>query len=204
MPLREATLDSLSCPSEAMPDLHFAYAMGGDGAGDGHARSSYAGVCGSGANADYANKTAGNTKGVFFYNSRTRIATITDGTSNTLMVVERFWDGADSEKRRGSVWVGKVAGGANSSGNKYATLVRVEDHPNWVINGLNNNAAASMHGGLSRIGTGAGDSGAARRGGYGIQALLGDGSVRFLSSNMNGLTWQRLGQMADSEVLGEF
>lgn len=192
------------CPSEAMPDLHFAYPMGGDGASDGHARSSYAAVCGSGANADYANKSPQETRGVMFYNSRSRIASITDGTSNTLLVVERFWDGADSEKRRGSVWIGKVPGGPNNAGNKYATLVRVENHPNWVVNGLNNNSAASMHGGLSRIGTGAGDAGLARRGGYGIHGLLGDGSVRFFSQNMGGATWQRLGQMADAEVVGEF
>ncbi len=33
--------------------------MGGDGASDGHARSSYPAICGSGANADYANKAPG-------------------------------------------------------------------------------------------------------------------------------------------------
>lgn len=197
-------LSVFSCPSEASPELHTAYAMGGDGGGDGHARSSYAAVCGSGANADYANKSPQNTRGAMYYNSKTTIASITDGTSNTLLVVERFWDGGDSEKRRGSVWVGKCPGGANNAGNKYATIVRVENHPNWVINGLNNNSAASMHGGLSRIGAGAGDSGEAQRGGYGIQALFGDGSVRFLSQNMNGFTWQRLGQMSDAEVVGEF
>jgi prepilin-type N-terminal cleavage/methylation domain-containing protein len=198
-------LEVFQCPTEASPSLHFATAMGGNGTGDGHARSSYAAICGSGANADYANKTAISTRGMFWYNSRVRVRDVSDGTSNSLMVVERFWDGADSEKRRGAVWMGKAPGSnPGNVGNKYSVLVRVENTPDWIINGLNNNSAASMHGGVKNPGGGAGDSGTVRKGGFGIHALLGDGSVRFLSENMDGMTWLLIGQMSDGQVVGEF
>jgi prepilin-type N-terminal cleavage/methylation domain-containing protein len=190
------------CPTEASPSLHFATAMGGDGSGDGHAKSSYPAVAGSGNNADYANKTASNTKGIMWYNSKSSMRDITDGTSNTMVVAERFWDGGDSEKRRGVVWVGKAPGngpGANV-GNKYSNMIRVENVPAWLINGTNNNAAASMHGGVAPVST----SASSRKGGFGIQVLLGDGSVRLLSENMDGAAWQAIGQMADGAILGEF
>lgn len=190
------------CPTEASPPLHFATAMGGDGSGDGHAKSSYPAVAGSGANADYANKTASNTKGIMWYNSRSSMRDITDGTSNTMVVAERFWDGGDSEKRRGVVWVGKAPGNGPglNVGNKYSNMIRVENSASWLINGTNNNAAASMHGGVAPVST----SASSRKGGFGIQVLLGDGAVRLLSENMDGATWQAIGQMADGAVLGEF
>ena len=192
------------CPSESSPEIHFAFPMGGDGAGNGHARSSYVAVSGSGDNADYANKSAPETRGMFWYNSSVRLRDVTDGTSNTVMITERFWDGGDSETRRGSVWVGKCPGGANDAGNKYATIVRVENSANWVVNGLNNNAAASHHGGGGVVGAGAGDGGSMIRGGYGVHVLMADGSTRFLTENLHGDTWQRLGQMSDGHPLGQF
>ncbi len=199
--LTRTILPVYQCPTEASPPLHFATAMGGNGGSDGHARSSYPAVAGSGTNADYANKAASNTRGIMWYNSKSSIRDITDGTSNTMIVAERFWDGADSEKRRGGVWVGKAPGtDPGNVGNKYSNMIRVENLPAWVINGTNNNAAASMHGGVSRVAAG----GSSQKGGFGIQILLGDGSVRLLSENMHGPTWQALGQMADGEIIGEF
>lgn len=202
-PLTRSVLSVFQCPSDAIGELHTATALGGNGVSDGHARSSYVGVCGSGGGANYNQNQPPHQQGVFGYNTRTRMASISDGTSNTMMVVERFWDGQDSERRRGAVWVGKCPGGPNDAGNKYSTIARVENHTNWVINGLNNNAAASTHGGVGQSRAGGGDGGQAIRGGFGLHALLGDGSVRLLSENMDGLTWQILGQMADGQVLGE-
>ena len=202
--LTRTVLSVFQCPTESSPSIHTATPMGGDGAGDGHARSSYVAVCGSGSNADYANQSPMSTRGMFWYNSAVRIRDIADGTSNTMVVAERFWDGGDSETRRGAVWAGKAPGGPNDSGNKYSTLVRVQDHPNWVINGLNNNSVASMHGGIGRTAVGAGDSGSVQGGGLGTQVLMGDGSVRLISENIYSVTWEYLGQMADGAVMGEF
>lgn len=194
----KTVLTVFMCPSESNPDLHIALAMGGDGVGNGHARSSYPAICGSGANADYSNQTALSTRGMFGYNSKVNMRNVTDGMSNTMCVVERFWDGGDSERRRGTVWVGKAPGAGAFAGNKYSTFVRVENHPDWLIDGNNNNSATSMHGGKADTGTGV------VRGGFGTHGVMGDGSVRFVSENINGVTWQQLGQMADGEVIGEF
>jgi prepilin-type N-terminal cleavage/methylation domain-containing protein len=38
----------------------------------------------------------------------------------------------------------------------------------------------------------------------GVQALLGDGSVRFISDNIDLIQWQRLGHVSDGNSLGEF
>jgi prepilin-type processing-associated H-X9-DG protein len=35
----------------------------------------------------------------------------------------------------------------------------------------------------------------------GVNALLGDGSVRFVKSTVNGLTWRALGTVAGGEVV---
>lgn len=37
-----------------------------------------------------------------------------------------------------------------------------------------------------------------------MQALLGDGSVRFISENIDATTRQNLGYISDGKVLGEF
>ncbi|MEX0792292.1 MAG: DUF1559 domain-containing protein [Pirellulaceae bacterium] len=202
-PLTRTVIPGFQCPSEASPDLHFALAMGGDGTGDGHARSSYVAVSGSGDNADFANSSPMQSRGMFTYNSNVKMRDVLDGTSNTMMVAERFWDGGDSETRRGSVWVGKSPG-VDEAGNKYSTIVRVEDSAKWVIGGTNNNSAASMHGGRGVVGAGSGDSGAVIRGGLGTHAVMADGSVKFITENIHGATWQFLGQMADGAIMGEF
>ncbi|MDZ4686596.1 MAG: DUF1559 domain-containing protein [Planctomycetaceae bacterium] len=184
--LTKTVLPVYLCPSDPSGNIVTSTAMGGDGAGNGHAKSSYPAMYGSTA-VDYVNNSARNTRGIFWYNSNTRIRDITDGASNTIMVTERLWDGRDSETRRGAIWAGKCPGAATplNSGNKYSNLVRAQNHPDWIIKGNNNNSAMSMHVG-------------------GVHFVLGDGAVRFISENTDGLTYQRLAQMADGEILGEF
>lgn len=187
---------SFLCPSEATPSINFAAALGGNGSSDGHARSSYFAVAGSVTPVEYRghDRLAGNSRGIFGYNTRVRPSEVTDGVSKTMMLVERFWDGGDSEKRRGGVWVGKAPGSGSFAGNKYSTMVRVENSPNWVINGLNNNSAASAH-----LSGGVGLAGGAISGGLGTNVVMGDGSVTMISENIDGAVWQRLGQRADGE-----
>jgi prepilin-type processing-associated H-X9-DG protein len=38
----------------------------------------------------------------------------------------------------------------------------------------------------------------------GVNVCLADGSVRFISDNINLLTWQLLGNARDGQVLGDF
>jgi hypothetical protein len=37
-----------------------------------------------------------------------------------------------------------------------------------------------------------------------VHCVLGDGAVRFISNNINRVTFQNLGNMKDGQVLGEF
>ena len=37
----------------------------------------------------------------------------------------------------------------------------------------------------------------------GVNILLGDGSVRFIKSTINGPTWRSLGTIADGEIIGD-
>lgn len=184
--LTKTILPIFLCPSDPSPSIHTATALGGDGTGNGHAKSNYPAIYGSTA-VDYVQKSAPDTRGIFWYNSATRLSQITDGASNTIMVTERYWDGGDSETRRGAIWAGKPDGttGQLNVGNKYANIVRAQNHPDWIVKGLNNNAAASMHVG-------------------GVHFVLGDGSVRFISQNMDGANYQRLAQMADGQVVTDF
>jgi prepilin-type N-terminal cleavage/methylation domain-containing protein len=184
--LTKTVLPIFICPSDASGNIVTSTPMGGDGASNGHAKSNYPAIFGS-TSVNYVNTAAQNTRGMFWYNSNVRIADVSDGTSNTVMVTERLWDGTTSEIRRGAVWAGKCPGSNTylDAGNKYSNLVRTENHPDWIVKGLNNNAAMSRHVG-------------------GVHFVLGDGGVRFLSENTDGFTYQKLGQMADGLSTGEF
>jgi prepilin-type N-terminal cleavage/methylation domain-containing protein len=179
--LTQTKLPAFQCPTEASPDIHFQDDMGGDSTGNGHARSSYAAIYGS-DEVYYAFPIAANRKGMFAYNSAVRIRDISDGTSNTLMVGERLWDGVGTDAtslRRGALWVGRP-----TNTNKYATIIRTNDSAAFRIRGTNASSASSGHTG-------------------GVHFVFGDGTVKFLSDNLDAATYRRLGQTQDGEVVGE-
>ncbi len=175
------SLPAFKCPTEVSADLHTNVDMGGSGS-DGYGRASYAAIYGS-DEVYYSFLIALNRRGVFRYNSATRIRDVSDGMSNTLLLGERFWDGVtttdpDPEPtRRGAIWAGRPA-----NSNKYCTVIRTNDSAAFRIFGTNPSAASSQHAG-------------------GVHFVLGDGTVRFLSENLDAATYRRLGQMADGEVV---
>ncbi len=126
--------------------------------------------------ADSANG-AGN--GTLFQNSSIRIRDMSDGVTNTIMVAERTWSGTASGKS-GGIWAGIRAIGNHGE----ITEFTLNDAAHR-INGTSDNATSSAHTG-------------------GAQAMLGDGSVRFLSENIDGAVWQNLGQRNDGNVLSDF
>ena len=102
----QTSLTVFLCPSDQIPGRTFAVTDGFGNTVATVAPSSYADCTGSDA-ADVAlglnNDGLGN--GLFYRNSATRIAAIIDGTSQTVMLLERAW--GDSE----GTWTGAIAGG---------------------------------------------------------------------------------------------
>ncbi|MBW3543656.1 MAG: DUF1559 domain-containing protein, partial [Planctomycetes bacterium] len=107
-------------------------------------------------------------RGMFFVNSSTRMADLTDGPSNVIMVAEvmRLNHPTDQLRQSSDGW---AWGGP-------ATLFSTRFGPN---KGIHYDNAGSEH-------TGAG-----------VHVLLADGRVRPVSDNINLLTWQSLGNMAN-------
>ncbi len=148
--------------------------------------------------------------GVLFWRSRVRMGDITDGTTNTMMVGEQSdWcvETATGQKRIAihawphSMWMGA----ANTSDRQFNTAtVRYRPGYKQAEGGHNFNAC-----GTSGLMTGVcGNSGSnnpiqsAHVGG--VHVLLGDGSVRFVSENLDMTTWLRLATRDDGLTLGEF
>ncbi len=149
----------------------------------------------------------GNT--VMYGNSSTNFANITDGTSNTMVISEcligvkyvetQTYDYANIpfclentptatyNNRRGTSWFTMYA----DRGPTFAYTTQVPPNGLWDVGSCTrslstyNADAQSMHKG-------------------GVQTVLGDGAVRFISENIHLPTWQNLGNMRDGQVLGEF
>jgi len=145
-------------------------------------KSNYPGVHGGWSGVDEANPF-----GVFGKYSRTRIADITDGTSQTLAVGERDSYMKDGNKPKAATWVVFIGGtGYLNVDDLFSTLGRctnaaLERYPN----AQRSDAFRSPHDG-------------------GVQFLLCDGAVRFISENMDWNLYQALATKAQGEVVGEF
>lgn len=152
--------------------------------------SSYAGCVGNDAS-DVAGPSG---SGVFYRNSATRMADLTDGSSVTLLVGERAWANAQG------IWAGAVAGGVCMRGqynrcpaggaawSPAPTLTLAHAHLN--------NAIADLDGGLDDFSSLHVE---------GANFLLADGAVRFIHSVAEdapgGAVFQALGTRSGGEVI---
>ncbi len=147
-----------------------------------------------------------NTQGIFGTNSKVGIAGITDGTSNTLIVSECVigfpkldvnetgtpalcpavmgTQDTNASRQRGNSWFYAYFPQSSS----FTTGVSPNNTKQFdcgVNSGNTVHPARSLHTG-------------------GVQATMSDGSVRFISDNINLQTWTYLGHRADGQPLGEF
>ncbi|MDB5335357.1 MAG: hypothetical protein JWN70_976 [Planctomycetaceae bacterium] len=149
--------------------------------------SNYVAVAGTGAmDSNYSPND-----GTFFNNSRISLRDITDGSSNTAIVMER--DTQLSKTGDGNHLGGNWAGVSapictNCNYDFYAVMV----------------SARGTYGTLN--GTGTRDDRRAPTSAHvgGVHMLLGDGSIRFVSENVDANTYYRLASRADGVPLGEF
>ena len=170
----QRTLAAYVCPSDTGPNLN-------QKKGD-FAKSNYRGITGnvSHPGVNYNNLTTMN--GTFYLNSSIRIAHITDGASNTVVVGETKAD----HKYAGAIWAGMR--GTDSAGGVLQTHV---GDTIWWLNGeyhLNINNGATH--GSNHTG--------------GAQFLLADGSARFLSENTDTQVLENISARNDGQPIGEF
>jgi len=123
---------------------------------------------------------------------------ITDGSTNTMVIAEQGDYHSDASNTRRDLRSSNFSGGAWAAGRPEAsgwtvntTSVRFPiNYRGALLDGMSQ--AYHKHTLLNSAHTG------------GIQILLGDGSVRFISENVNFATLTALADRADGTVLGEF
>jgi prepilin-type N-terminal cleavage/methylation domain-containing protein len=191
------------CPSDLTPPGAFAVPDGFGNTVCFAAPTSYAACCGSDAS-DTRDPTG---DGVFYRNSRIRIADIRDGTSSTILVGERAWAQANG------AWAGAIPGGVIRRGqfNPCQPTIPAAWYPSSTIalaHAHLNNALVDPDGSA-----GMDDFSSMHFGGSFF--LFADGSVHFLRSvsadnaegsySADGLSFQALATRASGEVVpGDF
>jgi len=139
--------------------------------------------------------------GLLYPNGSTQMRDVTDGTSNTLIVAEQSglvnkqplsanyqggWAGWYSSFVKPAAVTNAGEFGAGTTTLRYAINLKTTSPPNGTASTYSHNTViGSFHVG-------------------GTQVLLADGSVRFLSENMDLLTLLNLGAKDDGNVIGEF
>ena len=141
--------------------------------------------------------------GMFYSQSRTRIRDLTDGTSNTLMASEIVmqtdlgtglglnqsdWRGLYWDNLGGTIWISTKNPPNTDQADGVVSCVSKPISPCVTV--ANGSGASILYARSYHVG--------------GVHGLLADGSVRFISSNVNGTTFKLLGSRADGTVLGEY
>ena len=184
---RTTPLWFLRCPSDAPPADTVQIPSAGGATICEVAFANYAGV---GGIYEVSGHPDANT-GVLLRNSKFRVADIPDGTANTLMSSERH-----SKRSPLTTWTGAVTGGVyppvnpgyDDEQSQTLILMNVGEPaegrtPNNKLDHVED--PSSLHPG-------------------GVNALLCDGSVRFIRDGIDPQTWSALGTRAGGEVLGEY
>ncbi|QDS86927.1 putative major pilin subunit [Rosistilla ulvae] len=173
-------LSVFECPSDPGPSINTKRG--------GHAKTNYVGVFGSGFSTSSAgggyhdsNAKSSQFNGLFAGNSKVRFRDILDGLSNTFAVGE-----VESLNKNAGVWVGNY--GPNRWGGVYfdariGTLINATSgtNPSWASTAN----FSSFHPG-------------------GAHFVKADGSVGFITENIDGRTYENLASRNDGKVIGEY
>ena len=187
--LRNTRLSALRCPSDP-----------GRGSSAANAPTNYMACMGD----RISHKGNGNIwNNIMDINTGTRFGDVMDGTSNTMIVSEiRVGHPMDTSTNAvGGVCPQPGVTIANPSQRGYSWMY-ADTIRNWAYNTIYppNSPLSECN-----VNTGGEFIGAARSFHTGgVHALLGDGTVRFVSENLDLTTWRRVGNRADGAVVGEF
>jgi hypothetical protein len=145
--------------------------------------------------------------GLFGYGSKRGLRDCTDGTSNTLLVSEGIIRGnvpVGAWGELGGYWGGGPHGSYSFSAAEVPNTSVADRVYLCKLNSLPSAPKSAPCESGSTLGL-------AGRWNYarsfhigGVQATLADGSVRFISDNIDRQTWMKLGKRNDGQVLGEF
>ncbi len=188
---RERPLSVFLCPSDSYSDKSFVVRDDTSTPVERYAAASYAANWGPSTATVNLDDTPLDSQGVFYRNSRTRIADILDGTSNTLGLGERTngpIPAADPSAGGHSVFetawcaaVRDVDDPADDHG--HMVLFETQFRPNQL--GADDKAVSAPHVGIGQFG-------------------VCDGSVRAISENIDARVYNALGTRAGGDIVGEF
>jgi len=192
---RHTVVASVRCPSDPNSPKNLtagatsATASNAQGAHGNYVLAASSTVFGNGGQGDALN-------GMFYCLSKTNMAAVTDGTSNTLMGSEILLvkDSSSTHDLRGryyNTWQGNV-------------LVSTFEAPNTTVGDLSSYCIAGKKAPCASLGTNNVVQYARSMHPAGVNALLADASVRTVTNSISITTWRRLGQRDDGEVLGDF
>jgi len=195
-PASQTFLSMFVCPSDSYGGNSFAVSDAFGATVSVAAPCSYAACCGG----DESETTDPRGCGVFYRNSQTRFAEVSDGLSQTVFIGERAWSNANG------VWIGALPRGVCKRGQANpcpGSSLAFAPAPALVLAHAHlNNATADTDSGL--------DDFSSRHPG-GSNFLFGDGSVRFIRSvsannpdgsyTLDGLAFQAMGTRANGEIV---
>ncbi|VTR97703.1 DUF1559 domain-containing protein [Tuwongella immobilis] len=177
------------CPSDPNAPKNLTAGAGTPNAGQG-AHTNYAGCVGN-TTASYTNADLG---GMLYGKSRVRLTDVNDGLSNTLMTGEILLSqDTGSHDTRGRMHNAVHAGVSFSTGLPPNTTVGDEQQSYCIP--VPNRAPCGGSG--LRLSLRSNHTG-------GVNVGLGDGSVRFITNNINLTTYQSLGTRAGGEVVADY
>ena len=184
---RVVPLTVYRCPSDSPPSLTFTAVADGAAPIVPVAFANYVGVGG-------IYEVTGNpdvNTGVLLRNSKYRVTDITDGSTNTLLVTER-----QSRRSPMTTWAGAVTGSVNPPVNP---AYDDEGPATLCLTNLGEPAdGRTPNNRLDHV-----EDSSSRHPG-GINAVFGDGSVRFVRDSISPFTWSALGTRSGGEVAGDF
>jgi hypothetical protein len=149
-----------------------------------------------------------NQNGIFGPDTRVKIRDITDGTTNCLLVGERAWEYPTTDPVTGATIKAEARAGlavivraTQNAASCQCTGCGYSDATATTGPGINHNDLINAMGVLTHNRAQATYSSLHEGGAH---FTLADGSVRFLSENLDVLTFRNLGQRDDGRVVGEF